>query len=349
MNKRIGRFLFVMMITLPFLMGMPYAVETTALAQGVIEVSIEPGVSTIPTGASAEVRVNISNAVDLNAYDLKIVYDAEVVVLESWSHGGFLSNVSVVFREEVPGTLRLAVTQLASPGVTGSGTLLTLKFKGNKPGGSAIDILDAQLANKSNEKILPNTISGVINVSNQVSPSVTNTATYTHTPTLTNTATSTHTPTMTLTSTMNPLVTWTATRTRTPTAVTGRTITPIRAIVITRTGTPGTAVVVPPGALPGTPTPPPRNNDQAGGPVGEVTPAEPTPAGGETELTLLPSANQVTVEASGISPEKVEGKVMDEIINRINKSNSLIWGIGFFILFVIAGLVVMFIKLWRRM
>jgi len=357
MNKRIARLLLLMITTLSLLLGVPAAGETDARAQGVTEVSIDPGESSIAIAATVEVRVNIANVVDLNAYDLKIVYNQEVVSLESWAHGGFLSNVSVVYRDERPGLLRLAVTQLASPGVSGNGTLLILKFKGKNTGSSTIEIQDAQLVNLSNEMILPTARNGVVSVSTQPTASYTNTvtqtatATTTHTATYTATATGTHTPT--ITTTMNPLVTWTPTRTRTPTAVTGRTITPIRAIVITRTGTPGTAVVVPPGELMTTPTPFPAGTGQVGAITGEGTagPAE----GGQPAGTIIggtsqhPSEIERTVEASIASPERKNGKAMDEILQKAQKANSLLWGVGILLLAALTGLMVLFINLWRRM
>ncbi len=359
MNKSIARLLFVMIATLSLLFGVPIAGESAARAQGVTEVSIDPGESSIAVAASVEIKVNIANVVDLNTYDLTIVYDEAVVTLESWAHGGFLSNVSVVYRDEKPGWLRLAVTQLAPPGVSGNGTLLILKFKGKNTGSTTIEIQDAQLVNISNEMILPTARNGVISVGMQPTASRTNTATHTATATVlftatdTATATRTHTFTPMLTATMNPFVTWTPTRTRTPTAITGRTITPIRAIVVTRTGTPGTAVVVQPGELMTTATPFPAGTTQAGGSPEAETAG--TDQGGQPAGTIIggsskhPPEIEHTAKASIASPELNNGKTMDEIIQKAQKANGLLWGVGILLLASITGLTVLFINLGRRM
>jgi len=348
MSKRIIRILFVMTITLSFLLGVADTGEFTAQAQGDTEVSIEPVENNITVGALVELKVNVANAVDLNAYDLKVVYDKEVLTLESWSHGVFLSNVAVVYRDEKPGSLRLAVTQLASPGATGNGTLLNLRFRGKSLGHTTIEIQDAQLVNIANQRIYPTARNGVVEVSTQGSIY---TATATHTTTNTASATSTHTPTAS--ATMNPFITWTPTRTRTPTAIYGRTITPIYAIVITRTGTPGTAVVVPPAGQVTTATPfsivtGPEDAITGGGAAG--IPENVLSNGTVTDGALQQTTEMKrSTEYAHLTAEWKNATRLDEFLHKTRNANGALWGMGFLLLAIVTGLTVLFFNLWRKM
>jgi hypothetical protein len=347
MSKRVVRILFVMIITLSFLLGVADTGEFTAQAQGSTEVSIEPLVNNITVGALVELKVNVANAADLNAYDLKVDYNKDVLTLESWSHGGFLSNVSVVYEDEKPGWLRLAVTQLESPGATGNGTLLNLRFRGKSLGHTTIEIQDAQLVNTTNQRIYPTARNGVVDVSAQGS---THTATATHTTTSTASATSTHTPTAS--ATMNPLITWTPTRTRTPTAIYGRTITPIYAIVITRTGTPGTAVVVPPAGQVTTATPfsiVTGPEDAITGEAAAGATENMLPNGAVTDGALQQSTEMKrSTEYAYLTAEWENATRLDEFLHRTRNANGVLWGMGFLLLAVITGLTVLFSSLWRK-
>jgi len=110
---------------------------------------------------------------------------------------------------------------------------------------------------------------------------------------------------------------------------------------------------VPPGELMTTPTPFPAGTGQVGAITGEGTagPAE----GGQPAGTIIggtsqhPSEIERTVEASIASPERKNGKAMDEILQKAQKANSLLWGVGILLLAALTGLMVLFINLWRRM
>lgn len=331
--------------------------ERTVSAQGVTTISIEPGESNLPLGAVAEIKIKIANGVDLNAYDLRIMYDAEVLTLESWSHGGFLSNVSVVYRQETPGLLQLAVTQLASEGVSGDGILLNLKFMAAAQGGATITIEEAQLATKANERILPRVMPGTVFVTEQQSLSPTSTAPATATDTKTATATFTYiptsmlTPTITQTRTLYSLINLTPTRTRTPTAMMGKTITPIRSSVVT--GTPGTTVVVELDPQLKTTPSLPKVTAQAGksGDVGTIA----TPAVGIETPTAEEMMLSTSLASSSLIPGEEPRDLKDMngaitgLLKWINIANNIFWGVGLLKMVVLTGLVAITLTIWKKM
>jgi hypothetical protein len=171
-----------------------------AKAQGVPELSIQPGSANVITGDSIWLDVYVASGQDLNAFDLTITYDKDVITLETWSFGDFMTNLSPVYLSDQPGEFIIAATQLSSSGASGNGILLKLNFHGKNPGTSTVDIIDAKLATITSELIIPTTQPGVVRVINQ--PTFTSTPRFTKTPTATTTFTATRTAEKTPTKTM---------------------------------------------------------------------------------------------------------------------------------------------------
>lgn len=174
-------------------------------AQSVSQISISPSSTTIGIGGSASMAVNVQNGNGVSGFDVTITYDPSVVSLDSWSHGGLLSNLLKVKEESSPGNLWMVFVQNNTPGATGSGTLLNLNFRALTAGSSAVTITSATFADVSGTEWHPSISNGTINV---LPP-----PTYTPLPTDTPVPTNTLTPTGTVT----PAPTNTATFTRTPT------------------------------------------------------------------------------------------------------------------------------------
>lgn len=183
-----------------------------AQAQGETLLQANPEVSHVPVGNQVLFRLEVRNGVDVNAFDVSITYDEEKLELSSWEFGSYLSNLSLVYKEdEDPGALRLAATQIRTPPVSGDGVLLELIFTAKAVGTAEVEITEAAFADPDGNPSYPTCQSGQV--------SVTNDPTYTPTPTITPTATQTpvHSPTST--------ITWTPTHTYTPTATLSPTVT----------------------------------------------------------------------------------------------------------------------------
>lgn len=181
--------------------------------EGPTTLSIQPGNTTLIMGRNTTVEMQVVDGVEINAYDILIKYDAAIVTLESWSHGPYLSNLAVLLQDVQPGMVHLVATQLARPGVSGDGVLLSFVFSGASPGSSAITIESAELALSSGGTVIPTLDNGVILVTTSVTPSFTPTPTATKTPTCTATQTRTNTPTpgLTRSATATPMVRSTST------------------------------------------------------------------------------------------------------------------------------------------
>jgi len=133
-------------------------------AQGETRLSIQPVSADSIVGGTITVTVDVRNGSNLSGYDLTIAYDSRVISLESWSQGTYLSNLAVMHQENEPGLLRLAAVQLASPGVSGDGTLLNLKFRGTGLGRSGITFTHAELATANSELVIPGVDDGEIRI-----------------------------------------------------------------------------------------------------------------------------------------------------------------------------------------
>ncbi len=134
------RFALILMLAAGWLVHLaPAAVEAQASAT----LLILPAESEVFLNNSKTINLVVLGGVDVNAFDVTIRYDPQVLTLESWEYGDYLSSLARVYLRDDPGEFRLAATQLARPGVNGDGILLTFTFKGTGEGSSAIDIAAA--------------------------------------------------------------------------------------------------------------------------------------------------------------------------------------------------------------
>ena len=131
------------------LLWVPGGLHPTVAAEGEAAIFIAPASSFLDLNGnnSVTLQVYVEDVVELNAVDITIVYDADLLTLSSWEHGGILRNLSEVIVEDEPGSLHLVYTQLATPGFTGSGVLLYLTFEGTNIGISPITLADVHLSN----------------------------------------------------------------------------------------------------------------------------------------------------------------------------------------------------------
>ena len=152
-------------------------------AQAVTTLSVSPSETVIGVGGQAALSVLVSDAVNLNAFDIELIYDPQVLTLSTWGFGNFLSQLAQVVLENEPGRFHLVATQLAQPGKTGSGSLIELRFTGLQAGESAITLTRGELAEPEGALSYPVRNPGVVRVSSALTASPTQTPTQTPTPT----------------------------------------------------------------------------------------------------------------------------------------------------------------------
>lgn len=274
-------------------------------AQAETRLRISPQASGVAMGNAITIAVEVSGGNDLNAYDLTIVYDEEVLTLESWSHGGYLSNLAVVKKVENPGSFRLVATQLATAGVSGDGTLINLVFRGLNPGVSEVSLQEVKFSNSSSESVIPSVSGGVVTVNAVPEP------TWTATNTLVPTATSTLSRAPTSTKPPAPAVT----HTRTPT--------PLPPLAPTFTmderSTQTDAAPSVPGITAGSTTPAISE--------GQSTEAAPVEPGGSPETDQVPT----------LSPRDQNGE-------NHSRLNTLLWTGAGLLVAILAGMIVFYFK-----
>jgi hypothetical protein len=150
-------------------------------------VQLTPATQTIAVTQTTTVTLQVQNVTDLYGYQVEIAFDpavVEVVDKDSAETGvqavlGSFLKPDFVFRNEADnaaGTFTAAVSQLApSSAVSGSGTLLTLTFRGKADGTGSIRITSLMLANIDGEVISTSQQNAQVQVSSGVTPPVTGT------------------------------------------------------------------------------------------------------------------------------------------------------------------------------
>ena len=364
-----------MLVAAALLVGLVLLWAGSARASTGASVAIWPDYSSVVVGTPVTLQLVVRDGVNVNGYDITLTYDAGRLALDSWSHGGYLSNLWVAHRSESPGTFRLAATQLAAAPVSGDGVLLNFVFNTLAVGESDVTIAQAIFADLQGAESYPARLDGVVAAAAEPSanPTMTSTATVTQTPTPTQTLTMTSTPTptqtptetptetptvtMTLTSTSTPTITLTATHTATPThtvtrtptatatstasATTRRTFTPTAVHAPLRSATPTNSVLALASAtLVATLTP----EDTAPDGAAQTTQFESTPAKPSPTLTL--TAAEETAAEEPILPGGIEA-VQDEPVNPNSPPTHFLQDLSFLVGTMVVGLF-LFFGLWKR-
>lgn len=166
-------------------------------AQQITSLVFSPSNVSVVIDQTATITLDVIDGSNLNAYDLFISYNEEVITLESWSHGTYFSSLAIIRQENLPGLLHLVVTQMATAGVSGDGTLLELVFRGVKEGLTTVEITDIELVTSEGVIVAPNLYGSVISVTSEKMPTITPLQTFTAsaTPSVTSTNSLQKTPT----------------------------------------------------------------------------------------------------------------------------------------------------------
>lgn len=177
------------------------ALPLPVLAQGGTVLAVDPAQASVEVNEQREIHLFVTGADNLNAFDVQVEYDSDLLSLAKWEFGDLLSNLAVVKRDDLPGSFRLVATQLATPGVSGEGVLLKLTFSGKQTGSSAITITKAEFARSEGGLSLPELEHGSMTII-PAQPTATPTRTPTATLAPTATATATFAPSATATARM---------------------------------------------------------------------------------------------------------------------------------------------------
>jgi len=176
-------------------------------AQQAVIVWFDPMASQVNVGETTTVKLIVDAQNAVGGFDLTFEYDPKIVLLDSWSYGGFLTKLSALKNEATPGRLWLVSVQLGLPPVTGAGVLLEFTLRGVAPGSSALTFTQVKFADASGNQYDAGVTDGAITVVAGVLPMPTltlaPTATLTLVPTQAPTATAqpaTQVPTATRTS-----------------------------------------------------------------------------------------------------------------------------------------------------
>lgn len=193
--KHFSRSYWILIFT--FLLSLVH-LPSLAFAQAETRLSIQPAVANMPQDGTTSVSIDIANGINLYGFDITVIYDPQIVTLDSWSVGSFFSKLSVVKKLNQPGLLRVVATQLAADPVSGDGTILSLTFRGKTVGSSSVTFQNAIIVDSSSNTVPLVISNGTINVSSSEPQTPTTTVTPTPTATLTVMSTGTASPTRTL-------------------------------------------------------------------------------------------------------------------------------------------------------
>jgi hypothetical protein len=164
MMKRIGSLFLHALILFLFAFFVHDSHRVTAQANTTLSVLPAESEVELISGDSVTVDLWVTNAVELNAFDITLIYDPNIVHLDSWAYGDLLNNSFPMVEDDQPGSLQVAATQFAQPAVSGDGSLLRLTFSGVAVGQSPLTLDSAVFAEKSGTKTTPDLLDGAVEV-----------------------------------------------------------------------------------------------------------------------------------------------------------------------------------------
>ena len=122
-------------------------------------ISLFPSSATVETGQTVQVVVRVDGGQDISSVPFHLQHDGKVLQFERVQAGDFLArdgSAPVVMAAPVQGTNEVAVgiTKTGTgPGISGSGTLLTLEFRVMSAGTTPLMFVQEQLLNSQHREI----------------------------------------------------------------------------------------------------------------------------------------------------------------------------------------------------
>lgn len=105
------------------------------------------------------------DVVEMQSFDITITFDPDIVQLDSFAKGSWVSSFTKLYESRDSGFLRVNYTIFGSPPLSGGGVVLHLTFKGRSTGNSPITIAAANYAVPSGPKVYPILSDGSLDVS----------------------------------------------------------------------------------------------------------------------------------------------------------------------------------------
>lgn len=296
----------ILLLSLLFTTALAGAISPDSVVQaqtGTI-VRVTPQQSQVNVGGTVTITLQVTGGQNVNAFDFTLLYNPALAALETWSPGTYLSNTFQVYKNEQFGRIRVAYTQLATPGVSGDGTLFNLVFRGLAEGSNEIILDEIIFADPNGNQINPEHENGTLTVLAAAAPSPTPSATSAPTetplPSPTPLPTNTPLPTATAQNSATPLPL--ATSAPTGTAVPSPTLLPLTATL--PPSTLATPIQFTPGSLDSTLNQPiPTMTHSAPKPAGSASPTQPSPTAGPQVTTAAktpPKSNPIETLLWGI-------------------------------------------------
>ncbi len=130
-------------------------------------VSVAPPEVTTGLGRWFTVNVDVADVSDLYNWELKVYYDTAILSFNSANEGGFLqTGGSTVFVDDSNATLGMVYVGASLigeiPGVTGSGTLVTLNFTAISIQNSSLTLADTMLLDSQLQDIVHADVNGYV-------------------------------------------------------------------------------------------------------------------------------------------------------------------------------------------
>jgi general secretion pathway protein D len=138
----------------------PPGAEPTPPAPLPARLRFEPAILNLKPGEGATVSLVVEEVKDLFSIPLLLQFDPAVVMVEEVRHGGFLSGgtqeVAIVERiDKDRGQVVISAMRApASPGISGTGTLVAIVMRGVAPGTSSLSVVQVN-ARDSRQKPIP--------------------------------------------------------------------------------------------------------------------------------------------------------------------------------------------------
>jgi len=136
-------------------------------------VFVYPSSNTVAVGQTFFIDVKISAVVDLYGWEFKLRWDPNLLDVVDVIEGPFLKQGGETFFTKsiynAEGYILVDCTLLGNvPGVSGDGTLASVKFYAEKVGSSVLDLYDTKLVNSQELPITHSANDGSVTVSNSV-------------------------------------------------------------------------------------------------------------------------------------------------------------------------------------
>jgi len=161
MNRKSISFISTLII-LFLAMTIYEATVEVALGSSATTVFVDPPTITAVFGQTFLIDIKISDVSDLYGWEFKLGWNPDLLNVISVTQGNFLKQGGLTFfwsiMNNTEGYILVDCTLLGNvPGVSGSGTLATVKFYAENQGESILDLYNTTLINSQEQTINPHT------------------------------------------------------------------------------------------------------------------------------------------------------------------------------------------------